>query len=41
MSISNPVGWFEIYVDDMERAKSFYQKVFQRELEKLNNLRKK
>ncbi len=20
----NPVGWFEIYVDDMERAKSFY-----------------
>lgn len=22
----NPVGWFEIYVQDMERAKSFYQK---------------
>ena len=37
MSISNPVGWFEIYVDDMERAKSFYQKVFQRELEKLDS----
>lgn len=24
----NPVGRFEIYVDDMERAKSFYQWVF-------------
>jgi predicted enzyme related to lactoylglutathione lyase len=26
----NPVGWFEIYVDDMDRAKKFYQAVFQR-----------
>lgn len=25
----NPVGWFEIYVQDMARAKSFYQNVFQ------------
>jgi len=24
----NPVGWFEIYVQDMERAKAFYQTVF-------------
>lgn len=24
----NPVGWFEIYVQDMERAKNFYQDVF-------------
>jgi len=23
----NPVGWFEIYVRDMERAKSFYETV--------------
>ena len=23
----NPVGWFEIYVQDMERAKTFYGKV--------------
>ena len=37
MSISNLVGWFEIYVDDMDRAKRFYQKVFNRELEKLNS----
>jgi predicted enzyme related to lactoylglutathione lyase len=22
---SNPVGWFEIYVQDMERAKAFYE----------------
>ena len=25
----NPVGWFEIYVDDLERASSFYSEVFQ------------
>ena len=24
----NPVGWFEIYVNDMERAKAFYRSVF-------------
>lgn len=24
----NPVTWFEIYVDDMERASKFYQTVF-------------
>ena len=23
----NPVGWFEIYVDDIERAKTFYENV--------------
>jgi predicted enzyme related to lactoylglutathione lyase len=23
--MSNPAGWFEIYVQDMERAKAFYQ----------------
>lgn len=25
----NPVGWFEIYVQDMDRAKAFYEAVFQ------------
>ena len=25
---TNPVGWFEIYVDDMGRAKKFYETVF-------------
>lgn len=26
--MKNPVNWFEIYVQDMERAKAFYQSVF-------------
>ena len=26
---SNPVGWFEIYVQDMPRAQAFYEAVFQ------------
>ena len=34
---TNPVGWFEIYVQDMDRAKKFYESVFQIKLEKLNN----
>ena len=33
----NAVGWFEIYVDDLERAKGFYQNVFQVELTHLPN----
>ncbi len=33
----NPVCWFEIYVQDMERAKRFYETVFQVKLEKLNS----
>ena len=33
----NPVSWFEIYVDDMERAKSFYGAVFEAEFERLNS----
>jgi uncharacterized protein len=32
----NPVGWFEIYVQDIQRAKSFYESVFQHKLEKLD-----
>jgi predicted enzyme related to lactoylglutathione lyase len=34
---TNPVGWFEIYVQDMARAKAFYEAVFQVSLEQLNN----
>ncbi len=34
---SNPVGWFEIYVEDMERARKFYQTVLGVELEKLDS----
>ena len=33
----NMIGWFEIYVQDMNRAKSFYESVFKRKLEKLGN----
>ncbi len=33
----NPVGWFEIYVQDMDRARRFYETVFQVTLERLNN----
>ena len=33
----NPVGWFEIYVQDMERARTFYESVFQTKLEKLHS----
>ncbi|WP_291995463.1 VOC family protein [Candidatus Accumulibacter sp. ACC003] len=29
---ANPVGWFEIYVVDMARARAFYTAVFGREL---------
>lgn len=32
---SNPVSWFEIYVKDIERAKSFYESVFQVKLQPL------
>lgn len=33
--MSNPGGWFEIYVNDIARAKAFYEKVFQTKLEQL------
>ena len=33
----NPVGWFEIYVQDMPRAKTFYESVFQVKLEQLKS----
>jgi len=34
---SNPVGWFEIYVQDVARAKAFYESVFQVKLEHLKS----
>jgi predicted enzyme related to lactoylglutathione lyase len=33
----NPVGWFEIYVQDMARAKGFYEKTLQVALQKLES----
>ena len=32
---TNAVGWFEIYVQDMNRAKTFYENVFQVTLQQL------
>jgi len=34
---SNPAIWFEIYVQDMVRAKRFYESVFQVELQALGS----
>lgn len=33
----NPVGWFEMYVQDMARARQFYEAVFGVTLERLNS----
>jgi len=33
--MNNPIGWFEIYVQDMERARAFYEAVFGVKLDKL------
>ena len=33
----NPVGWFEIYVQDLDRAKAFYEAVFKVALNKLDS----
>ncbi len=30
---SNPVGWFEIPVTDMDRAKAFYEKAFEMQIQ--------
>ena len=30
---NNPIGWFEIYVEDMNRARAFYDSVFATRLE--------
>ena len=33
----NPVNWFEIYVQDMARARKFYESVFHLKLEKIGS----
>ncbi len=35
--MDNPVGWFEIYVKDMPRAKAFYEAVLAVKLDKLES----
>lgn len=34
--MTNPVGWFEIYVQDMARARAFYENVFLAPLERID-----
>lgn len=34
-ALHNPVGWFEIYVNDMQRARTFYQAVLGTQFSKL------
>ncbi|MBU3821821.1 VOC family protein [Flavobacteriaceae bacterium XHP0103] len=36
MDIQNPVVWFEIYTDDIDRAKTFYETVFKFEFSELS-----
>ena len=35
--MNNPVNWFEIYVQDMTRAKAFYETVFALQFSRLEN----
>ena len=35
--MKNPIRWFEIYVDNMDRAKSFYENVFKVTLTKMSD----
>ncbi len=37
MNKGNPVVWFEIYVDDLQRARKFYEKVFDLGMQDLPN----
>lgn len=37
MKNENPVVWFEIYVDDLQRAQAFYETVFEVKLTELPN----
>lgn len=37
MTKANAIGWFDIYVEDMDRAVNFYQTVLNQQLEKLDD----
>lgn len=37
MKKSNAIGWFDIYVEDMDRAVEFYQTVLKQKLEKIGD----
>ena len=37
MGKPNAIGWFDLYVDDMDRAAAFYETVFQQRLEPIGD----
>lgn len=37
MAKTNAIGWFDIYVNDMERAVAFYEQVLEQKLEKIGD----
>ena len=37
MARSNAIGWFDIYVADMNRAVAFYESVLQKKLESIGD----
>lgn len=37
MTKTNAIGWFDIYVENMERAVAFYELVLQKKLEKISD----
>jgi len=37
MDRPNAIGWFDLYVEDMERAVTFYETVFQQRLEAIGD----
>lgn len=37
MTPTKPVGWFELYVDNMPRAVAFYEAVFGKKMEKMDS----
>ena len=37
MSRSNTIGWFDIYVEDMNRAVKFFESVFDKKLEEIKD----
>ena len=36
MAQANPVGWFELYVQDLQRARTFYERVLGLELQAMD-----
>jgi uncharacterized protein len=37
MAKTNAIGWFDIYVEDMDRAVAFYERVLQQKLENIGD----